>query len=545
MPTQRSHKGAGKKQSARKKASKSRKGPGPKRGSHVNQGNSNRGKSALNNAGRMRSNHISQSSRGDTTVLKGRETIATIYTSVAKQVTILKLMPTNSSIFPRLSGIARNYQKYRLVKLRWEYHTQCPATQTGVFAACIQADAQADSNSIPTSLQQFEDMVAGDCRSVCYGCSGMVSFDKEFPWYDLATPGNAELSSWCALVLATEGANTTGVLCGFVTLEFELEVKFSQISGPLTYMDTLAGTEILNSSLLPFNYRRDGAHHYFYFYPKEFNPLIIGSFSTTTARPTNVAAPTTVTGTTMVDLPADYDWNVSGYTDLAPLYGGGYVLEGTLVSNRATAFDLGTISTKEMYVSVQDINDGAWDTYQLTTSGSGGAIYEGGWGTTGGRSIRSITFNWHLSGAQLWSSPCRLRFMLSFDSSNNQDFWNVADSAVTTLANELTFSLRRYQDTVPIGSTPTDPPVLDAARWPLMHETKTFMDPQGRLVNVPSGISPLRVAEPDVRSLNEWDDVKSDSGRSIPPMGDRRFRDGDPRKLYRTDADLLRNNTPR
>lgn len=89
------------------------------------------------------------------------------------QVESRVLNPGVSGLFPWLSRIARNYEKFQFDHLRFEYRPSCPTTTSGVYTMCIDYDAEdvhenlTDALEIRSSFMSHPDSVQGSIWSPC------------------------------------------------------------------------------------------------------------------------------------------------------------------------------------------------------------------------------------------------------------------------------------------------------------------------------------------------------------------------------------------
>lgn len=168
-------------------------------------------------------------------VVRGREAISTVLSAVSFDSDKILITPHNTNVFPRAANIFRMYQKYRYVSLKWAYHPMVNFATVGIFGACFTADSLENlSGTSPTTMPQFFDMEGGAAGSVTTTMGGTIRFDKEFPWMDVLSIETDPTAVQVTLITGRDGATTGGITQGYITLEYEIQLKFPNIAIPLS-----------------------------------------------------------------------------------------------------------------------------------------------------------------------------------------------------------------------------------------------------------------------------------------------------------------------
>lgn len=121
---------------------------------------------------------LSVSGNMDVMRVVGSEVIAEITTSQTAVVTQLGINPAIAQIFPKLSGLSLQFERYRFKRLRLNYFTACPATRSGAIGIALHTEFSAFEPS--TFMPEF--------ASFAYAAVGAVSESFSTPWWTPKDP---------------------------------------------------------------------------------------------------------------------------------------------------------------------------------------------------------------------------------------------------------------------------------------------------------------------------------------------------------------------
>lgn len=198
--------------------------------------------------------------RGDMrkTVVSGLEVVDQFVTSKIPKKIAVSLNPAQAQTFPRLSGFAGQFEKYRFKRIRLHYHTAAPATRSGALGLAVFTQVTTPG-SIPNFMPEF--------GSYEYSAVGTVASNLTTPWWipkdpeyffigyngssfgSLVAPEDplkVFQGSLCFLTRDAVDADV-GLLAGYLSIEYEVEFvnlrpslnKFILQGPPAAYLDSL------------------------------------------------------------------------------------------------------------------------------------------------------------------------------------------------------------------------------------------------------------------------------------------------------------------
>lgn len=405
--------------------------------------------SSLNNSTPLGTAYIHSTSVGDDVVrMRGREVIGTVFSATAFTQSAAKLFPSDTTLFPRLSAFARCYQKYRFTRLTWRYYPMVPATTAGTMGCCFQTDSNVGTGAAtPSSMMQYPEFPGGAVDSVCYPLSGTITFDREFPWFDLRSSNDQEMSTWCTLFVARDGSATANSVLGYVALDYEIELKYLCISSGLALIGDDKGTNA--AQLIRCSTATSTTNLQVVYCPSELrNPLSIGQFMTRT-RVTETASPANlVYGTNVKDLSDAYAVNLEGYSH-GTSTDGGYLLMTNFKIKVTAGTGNGTIATSTNLTGVayQDKGTSQWVTVQGTFPAEG--VFVSGVCAISSGYVYGICTMMVTSGTAQYSDCTNMKFSLLFQgfSSNitlePDDTSNYLRTSLTRIDNSDPFMRRQ------------------------------------------------------------------------------------------------------
>lgn len=162
-------------------------------------------------------------------VIKGTEILDELRTSKIPLRQVVNLNPAAAGVFPRLSGFALQFERYRFRRLRLCYYPACPATRSGAVGLAIFTQYSPPNTGVPTFLPEF--------GSFEYAAVGTVASAMATPWWSTRDPemfftGSGGLSALdplkvyqASLAFVTRDALTTEneLIAGYVSIEYEVE----------------------------------------------------------------------------------------------------------------------------------------------------------------------------------------------------------------------------------------------------------------------------------------------------------------------------------
>lgn len=104
---------------------------------------------------------FSSGSGGSTLIIRGSEVFSNVTASSTWKVYPFGINPSNVLMFPKLQGIATNFEEFRVHNLSLEYLTACPTTRSGSVSLMIDYDPTDDGPKSVLELMANESSVTG------------------------------------------------------------------------------------------------------------------------------------------------------------------------------------------------------------------------------------------------------------------------------------------------------------------------------------------------------------------------------------------------
>lgn len=162
--------------------------------------------------------------------VRGLEVVHTLETSQLASVLSVGLNPAQAQVFPRLSGLALQFERYRFNSIRAHYFTACPATRSGSLGIAIHTEYTPNAK-VPTTGPAFatyeysrvgtvsESMSAPEWRvkdpEFFYIGSGTLAQD------DVLKVFQGSLVSWIDNSVSTDAE----LLAGYLAVEYDVSFR--------------------------------------------------------------------------------------------------------------------------------------------------------------------------------------------------------------------------------------------------------------------------------------------------------------------------------
>lgn len=170
---------------------------------------------------------------GHVMVVRHRELVSDVSGSTGYAVTRYAVNPGQSSTFPWLSVLARNFEKYRFRQLRFEFESSQPTTAQGMTMLAFDLDASDPSPDSKLQLMSYQ----GASRAGVWAPQGTTLPEQQPPLYVRVgtQPVNTDIKTYdCAnLFFATSGESAVSVI-GELYVEYEVELHVPQLVGPVS-----------------------------------------------------------------------------------------------------------------------------------------------------------------------------------------------------------------------------------------------------------------------------------------------------------------------
>jgi hypothetical protein len=323
-----------------------------------------------------------------------------------------------------------------------------PATTAGTMGCCFQTDSNVGTGTAtPSSMLQYPEFPGGAVDSVCYPLSGSITFDREFPWYDLRSSNDQELSTWCTLFIARDGSSAANTVLGYVALDYEIELKYLCISSGLALIGDDKGSnaaQLIRSSL-----STSTTNIQWVYCPSELrNPLSVGQFLTRTRQLETSSAANLTYGTNVKDLSDAYAVNLEGYTHGSST-DGGYLLQIAFKVRITSGTGVGSITTgvNQTGVAYQDKGTSQWITVQGTFPSEG--VFVMGSSFVNGNYVYGCACMMVTSGTAQYADCTNMKFSLLFSGYSTNvvlepdDTGNYLRTSLTRIDNSDPFMARQ------------------------------------------------------------------------------------------------------
>jgi hypothetical protein len=177
-------------------------------------------------------------------LIDGAVVINSAYSAAA--VTRYAINPGMSDIFPWLSTIAKQYEKYKVHRLRFIYVPYVASSTAGTAMMMVDYNVQ---DPVPTTETQFMDHPRSTTCSIweplAYSCSVRDIHSSSKELYIRSTNVAGDLKTFDAGRFFFLINNGSGSTCGKLYVEYDIELLIPQL-GPATYL-TPVGTGYFSS----------------------------------------------------------------------------------------------------------------------------------------------------------------------------------------------------------------------------------------------------------------------------------------------------------
>lgn len=156
--------------------------------------------------------------------------------------TAMHINPGNSEMFPWLSSVAGGWELYRFLKLKFHYKTNTATTTNGTILGSIE---YAPGSPLPTdykTMMAYQGAVSSPLYRDFVMPVDIKSAFSQMQWknvrQDLNEVDTRKAYDTADLLIATEG-NPSGILGGYISVEYVCEFRVPQKSKPLEPVDGL------------------------------------------------------------------------------------------------------------------------------------------------------------------------------------------------------------------------------------------------------------------------------------------------------------------
>jgi hypothetical protein len=165
--------------------------------------------------------------------VRHKEFIADISGSVSFSVASLRINPANSVMFPWLSRIAPNFERYQFKQLVFSLKTQTSTSTVGSIMMAIDYDPTDPLPVSKTALLQYEGAIRGAAWDNIDAYADVTQLEKECYTAEFvaATLADSRLNDVGQLIVATAGQADTALLSE-LWVEYDIELIVPQ-AGPM------------------------------------------------------------------------------------------------------------------------------------------------------------------------------------------------------------------------------------------------------------------------------------------------------------------------
>jgi hypothetical protein len=165
--------------------------------------------------------------------VRHKEYVADVAGSIAYTPLSYRINPANPILFPWLSRIAPNFERYKFKQLCFCLKTQTSTTTVGSVMLAIDYDPVDPLPASKAALMQYEGSIRGAAWDNISTYADKKEIDKECltAEFEPATDADARLSDVGQLILATAGQTGTGAISE-LWVEYEVELIVPQ-AGPM------------------------------------------------------------------------------------------------------------------------------------------------------------------------------------------------------------------------------------------------------------------------------------------------------------------------
>lgn len=162
-------------------------------------------------------------------VVRGTEVIEALNTSGVPRTSALPLNPVQSETFPRLSGFAAQFEKFRFKRVQVSYHSGAPATRSGAMGIAVFTEYLPNSSGIPTFLPELGSYQYAAIGSIASNFSAPVWVPRDPEYFftgDGSNPTVDPLKVYQgSIITVTRDAVTADqdLLAGYLSITYEVE----------------------------------------------------------------------------------------------------------------------------------------------------------------------------------------------------------------------------------------------------------------------------------------------------------------------------------
>lgn len=153
------------------------------------------------------------------------------------QISSYAINPGNSTMFPWLCGIAKNYESYTFISLRFRYKTCCPALMPGSVALAVDYDANDPAPTTKQAMYSYHGLVnSPQWRDATLRCepANMNKVAKRFVVIDGSYDPNPDvrLTDVGNLLVGSFSESAVDGQAGELWVEYEIEFHTPQATSP-------------------------------------------------------------------------------------------------------------------------------------------------------------------------------------------------------------------------------------------------------------------------------------------------------------------------
>lgn len=188
----------------------------------------------------------------------GREVLDTLFCSLEGSKVIYPLNPALDTSFPRLSGFARQFERYRFRDVTIEYYSACPATRSGAVGVGVVTDPLLDLGQVPASLPEFasfEYAAAGNVGSKMVAPTWIPKDPEHFFIGSVASNESNMLKVQQGTVMAITRDSTSSddaTIAGYVAIRYKIDFFNMRPTLPTGFLtDNTVAQAVSTVSILP------------------------------------------------------------------------------------------------------------------------------------------------------------------------------------------------------------------------------------------------------------------------------------------------------
>lgn len=159
--------------------------------------------------------------------IKGTEIVAEANSSVLAARQIRTLNPLVAGVFPKLTGYALQWERYRFLRVGLRYVPACPATQSGAIGIAVHTTYLGSLSQVSVNMPEFASFEYAAAGTVAGPLSAPVWRTVDPEWFFVSTEVTSDplKTNQGSISWLTRDASSAdnGKLAGYVVIDYDIE----------------------------------------------------------------------------------------------------------------------------------------------------------------------------------------------------------------------------------------------------------------------------------------------------------------------------------